>query len=72
MKSQVYNQGELKELIINIDKDVLECFERMSEVSGRNLADLVVIAMMRYRASHADYEGKVPSTDSENSDNSRC
>lgn len=63
MKSQVHNQGELKELNIKVEKDVIESFERMMKNSGLSMADLVVIAMKRYRASHSDWD--VKSTKSE-------
>jgi hypothetical protein len=58
MKSQKYNQGELKELKVNIDKDVVLAFETMSKNAGIKIEDMVVIAMMRYRAHHSDYEKK--------------
>ena len=57
MRSQEYNKGELSELSVKIEKDVLDAFIAMSENSDYNLADLVVIAMKRFRASHSDYEG---------------
>lgn len=58
MKSQVQNQGELKELNVKIEKAVVESFERMTKASGLSLADLVVIAMKRYRSSHSDWDVK--------------
>lgn len=58
MKSQAQNQGELKELNVKIEKDVLEAFERMTKTSGLSLAELVVIAMKRYRSSHSDWDIK--------------
>lgn len=60
MKSQVHNQGELKELNVKIEKEVVESFERMTKNSGLSMADLVVIAMKRYRASHSDWDVKAP------------
>lgn len=63
MKSQVHNQGELKELNVKIEKDVVESIENMSKVSGIPLDELVVVALKRFRSSHCDYEGKTPSTD---------
>ena len=63
MKSQVHNEGELKELKVNIEKDVVESLERMSKGSGMSIDELVVIALKRFRASHSDYEGKAFSTD---------
>ena len=58
MKSQTQNQGELKDLNVKVEKDVLESFERMTKASGLPLADLVVIAMKRYRSSHSDWDVK--------------
>lgn len=63
MKSQIHNQGELKELVVKIEKDVVESIERMSQVSGMSMDELVVIALKRFRSSHCDYEGKTPITD---------
>lgn len=63
MKSQTHNQGELKDLNIKVEKEVVESFERMTKASGLPLADLVVIAMKRYRSSHSDWD--VKSTKSE-------
>lgn len=63
MKSQTHNQGELKDLNIKVEKDVVEAFERMTKTSGLNLADLVVIAMKRYRASHSDWDVKAPKSE---------
>ncbi len=60
MKSQKYNQGPLKELKVMIDKDVVESFEKMVPNSGRTIEDLIVIALLRYRASHGDYLGNKP------------
>lgn len=59
MKSQVHNKGELKELSVKIEKDVVEALERMSRNTGYELEEIVVIALKRFRASHADYEGTV-------------
>lgn len=58
MKTQVHNQGELKELKVKIEKDVLESFERMTKASGITIDDLVVIALKRYRAAHSDWDVK--------------
>ena len=59
MKSQVHNEGELKELKVNVEKEVVEAIERMSKNTGYSVDELVVIALKRFRASHADYEGTV-------------
>ena len=58
MKTRVQNQGELKELKVMIEKDIVESFERMTKASGFPLADLVVIAMKRYRSAHSDWDVK--------------
>lgn len=60
MKSQKHNQGELAELTVTIEADVVEAIERMSANSGISKDELVVIALKRFRASHADYEGLTP------------
>ena len=56
MKTQLQNQGELKELKVMIEKEVVESFDRMSKNSGLPVADLVVIALKRYRSSHGDWD----------------
>ena len=57
MKSQKHNAGELAELSVKIEKNVVDSFIRMSKGSGIPIDDLVVIALKRFRASHSDYEG---------------
>ena len=63
MKSQVHNQGELRELKVDIEKDVVDSIERMAAKSGISVDELVVIALKRFRSSHSDYEGCSPSTE---------
>lgn len=58
MKTQLQNQGELKELKVMVEKEVVESFDRMSKTSGISIADLVVIALKRYRSSHSDWDVK--------------
>ena len=58
MKSQKHNAGELAELSVKIEKNVVDSLTKMSQVSGMPIDDLVVIALKRFRASHSDYEGK--------------
>jgi hypothetical protein len=58
MKNQVHNQGELKEIKVMVEKDVVESVERMAQNGGISVADLVVIALKRYRATHSDLDGK--------------
>lgn len=60
MKSQKHNQGELKEVKVKIEKDVAEDFEKMSKNTNIPVDDLVVIALKRFRSSHADYLKIVP------------
>ena len=63
MKSQKHNEGDLKEVTVKIEKDVVEDFEKMSRNTGMPVADLVVIALKRFRSSHNDYLKKVPMTE---------
>lgn len=63
MKNQQQNQGELKELKVMIEKDVAESFERISKKTGIPVADLVVIALKRYRSSHSDWDVKTNTID---------
>ena len=63
MKSQKQNQGELKELKVMIEKEVVEAIEVMSKNSGLTPADLVVIALKRFRSSHTDYLRSTPPTE---------
>lgn len=56
MKTQVQNQGELKELKVMIEKNVVESIEKMSKMSGLSAADIVVIALKRYRSAHSDWD----------------
>lgn len=58
MKTQVQNQGELKELKVMIEKEVVESFERMTKTSGLSVAELVVVALKRYRSAHSDWDVK--------------
>jgi fructose-1,6-bisphosphatase/sedoheptulose 1,7-bisphosphatase-like protein len=63
MKTQTHNQGELKELTVNIESDVVDSLEVMSAQSSLSIDDIVVIALKRYRASHAELLGKAPKCD---------
>ncbi len=63
MKSQLHNKGDLKELKVTIEKDIVDTLERMSANTGITLDELVVIALKRFRASHGDYDGTTPKTD---------
>lgn len=60
MKSQQHNNGELKELTVNIEKSVVDSLEIMSKNSNLSIDDIVVIALKRFRASHSDYMGFEP------------
>ncbi len=59
MKSQVHNQGKLKELKVKIEEQVVNNLDLMAKHTGISLEDHVVIALKRYQASHGDYLGKV-------------
>lgn len=57
MKTQKHNQGELKELKVEIETQLVEDVKTMAENSGLSEAELVAIAIKRFRSSHADYMG---------------
>ena len=61
MRTQEHNQGELKELSVQIEKSVVDTLERMSKHANISMDDLVVIALKRFCASHSDYDNKTPS-----------
>jgi fructose-1,6-bisphosphatase/sedoheptulose 1,7-bisphosphatase-like protein len=63
MKSQKHNQGELKEINVKIEQQVAEDLELMSKNTGMPVADIVVIALKRFRSSHLDYMKLVPMTE---------
>lgn len=63
MKSQKHNQGDLKELSVTIEKDLVEAIHSMSKNSGMPVDEIVCIALKRFRAHHADYEGTTPRTE---------
>ena len=56
MKNQKYNEGELKELKV----DIVEAYELMSNNTNISIPDLVVIALRRFKSSHGDYLGTSP------------
>ena len=63
MKSQKHNQGELKEIKVQIEKEVAADFETMVKNTNFTLDELVVIAMKRFRSSHTDYLKLTPMTE---------
>ena len=63
MKTQRHNQGNLKELKVKIEEKVLDSIVQMAESSNMTVDDIVVIALKRFRASHAELEGKAPKLD---------
>lgn len=63
MKSQKHNQGDLKEISVKIEKKVAEDLELMAKNTNIPMADLVVIALKRFRSSHLDYMKQVPRTE---------
>lgn len=58
MKGQTHNQGELKELSVKIEKEVVESVERMAKNSNTTVDEIVVVALKRFRASHTDLDAK--------------
>lgn len=63
MKSQKHNQGDLKEVTVKIETKVAEDLELMAKNTGMPVADIVVIALKRFRSSHLDYLKQVPMTE---------
>jgi hypothetical protein len=63
MKSQKHNQGDLKEITVKIENKVADDLELMSKNTGMPVADIVVIALKRFRSSHLDYLKQVPVTE---------
>jgi len=57
LKTQEHNKGDLKDLNVKVEKEIVEAFERMAENTGTSIDDLVVIALKRFRVSHSDFEG---------------
>ncbi len=63
MRTQKHNQGELKTLSVKIEKDVVETVEKMAKNAGIPVDELVVVALKRFKSSHAELENKVPKLD---------
>jgi fructose-1,6-bisphosphatase/sedoheptulose 1,7-bisphosphatase-like protein len=63
MKTQKHNQGDLEELTVKIEKNVVESLKTMSQNSQLSVDEIVVIALKRFRASHSDYMGKIPDSE---------
>lgn len=57
MKDQKHNHTELAELSVKIEKTMVEDLKTMSDNSGLSQDDIVVIALKRFKSSHADYMG---------------
>jgi hypothetical protein len=57
MKTQKQNEGELRELTVKIESQVVSDLQTMAENSGLPVEEIVVVALKRYRSSHADYLG---------------
>lgn len=57
MKDQKHNDGELGALEVKIEKKMIGDLEIMSKNSGLSQDDIVIIALKRFRSSHADYMG---------------
>lgn len=63
MKSQKHNQGDLKEVTVKMEAKVVEDLELMAKNTGMPVADIMVIALKRFRSSHLDYLKQVPMTE---------
>jgi hypothetical protein len=63
MKTQKHNQGDLAELKVKIEKNVVDSLAVMSANSHLSIEEIVVIALKRFRSSHADYMGSMKKID---------
>ncbi len=63
MKGQLHNQGELAELNVKIEKEIVASIKKMSENTKLPIDEIVVIALKRFRSSHSDWEGTNPRID---------
>jgi hypothetical protein len=63
MKTQKYNQAELKDLNVKIEKEVVDTLLEMAKNTKIPLDDLVVIGLKRFISSHVDYLGRTPKED---------
>jgi hypothetical protein len=57
MKTQEHNKTELAELKVQIEAQLINDLQTMSDNSKLPVEDLVAIAIKRFRSSHADYMG---------------
>ena len=57
MKTQEHNKGELAELAVKIEEQLVKDLDTMAKNSGMSVDELVTIAIKRFRSSHADYMG---------------
>ncbi|MBT3979862.1 MAG: hypothetical protein HOE90_00835 [Bacteriovoracaceae bacterium] len=63
MRSQKHNQGELKELKVKIESEIVDCIHLMADKSEMSIDEIVVIALKRYRSRHSDLLSEHPVTD---------
>lgn len=57
MRSQKHNEGELSELKVKIEKELVDDLKTMAENTNMPQEEIVAIALKRFRAQHADYMG---------------
>lgn len=57
MKDQKHNEGELGDLAVKVEKKMLNDLKTMSKNSGLSEDEIVIIALKRFKSSHADYMG---------------
>ena len=57
MKDQTHNEEALGALEVRIEQTMINDLKTMSDNSGLSQDDIVVIALKRFRSSHADYMG---------------
>ncbi len=57
MKTQKHNEGPVGELKVMIEEKMINDLNLMVENTDFSIDELVVIALKRFRSSHADYMG---------------
>lgn len=57
MKDQTHNEGTLGDLEVKIEQTMIDDLKTMSKNSGLSQDDIVIIALKRFKSSHADYMG---------------
>ncbi|MBT4792413.1 MAG: hypothetical protein HON90_12650 [Halobacteriovoraceae bacterium] len=57
MKTQSHNQGELTELKVKIEAQLVKDLQLMAENAEISIDEIVAVSIKRFKSSHADYMG---------------